>query len=218
VVRAAPAGRVDESAAKAHYSLAVVMLSRNQTADGIAHLRSAIEYQPSYFEARAALAEALRRNGAVRDSLDQYEQALRLNPRAPQLRWGRVLSLVRLQRYADAERELTSAVAAHPDHPEFQHLLIRVLSAAPDPAVRDGARAMTLAQELLRGQKTTEVGETVAMAYAEVGAFDQAAAIQRGVLDALRRGGQAAAARRIETNLRAYERGRPLRSVWVGEE
>src|SRR5690606_3998132 len=101
--------------------------------------------------------------------------------------------------------------------PEFKVLLARLLAASPDAAVRDGARAMALVEELLQSQKTTEIGETLAMALAETGDFDRAASVQRSVLQAVRRGGDQAEAGRLEQNLRRYEQRQPLRTVWVGE-
>ncbi len=40
---------------------------------------------------------------------------------------------------------------------------------APDDAVRDGSRAMTMVQDLLKGPQTLELGETMAMTLAELG-------------------------------------------------
>jgi hypothetical protein len=37
----------------------------------------------------------------------------------------------------------------HPEQPVFAHALARLLAAAPDDRVRDGRRALELAEELL---------------------------------------------------------------------
>jgi hypothetical protein len=60
----------------------------------------------------------------------------------------------------------------------LQHLLARLLAAAPDAAVRDGRRALDLALALHRVAPAVAAAETVAMAYAEVGDFTQALAWQ----------------------------------------
>jgi tetratricopeptide (TPR) repeat protein len=217
VARSAPTDAIDESGGKAFYSLGVILMSRADAPGAIEHFRTAILRQPTNIEAHLALGEALRRTRQVRASLVPYEEALKLNPQAAQARWGYALALVRLGQHREAVSWLTSAMALHPDRPEFAHLLARVLASAPDPAVRDGQRAMQLVKSLLSGQKTTELGETMAMALAEVGEYGEAAAVQRGVLDAVRRGGIADDMRRIETNLRMYERHQPVRTVWIGE-
>jgi tetratricopeptide (TPR) repeat protein len=217
VVRSSPAEGIDEASGKAHYSLGVIMLARGEMDEAIELLQGAVTYQPDYTEARTALAEALRRTGQLRASLPQYEAAIALNPQSAQARWGHALALVRLDRHRDARRALNEAMQVHPERPEFRLLLARLLAASPDAGVRDGARAMTLVQDLLRNQKTVETGETLAMALAETGDFDQARSVQHSVLQAVRRGGNEAEIRRLEAGLRSYERRQPLRSVFVGE-
>ena len=59
-----------------------------------------------------------------------------------------------------------------------------MLAAAPDDTVRDGARAMALVQELMKGDQDHGVGETMAMALAELGQFSEAVDVQRGVMAA----------------------------------
>lgn len=62
------------------------------------------------------------------------------------------------------------------------------------------------------------MGETLAMAYAEVGNFSQAASIQRGVLESASRAGLSADVRRMTANLRLYERGQACRTPWQANE
>ena len=51
----------------------------------------------------------------------------------------------------------------------FPHGLARLLATSPDDHVRDGQRAMTLVQDLVKQGRTLELGETLAMALAELG-------------------------------------------------
>ena len=107
---------------------------------------------------------------------------------------------------------------ALPGRLELTHALARVLAAAPDARARDGNRAAQLVDELFKTSKRVEVGETMAMTLAELGEFDKAAAIQRGVLDATRRAGLEADARRMLANLRLYERRQPCRTPWPDDD
>ena len=88
----APANGIDETAAKAHYSLGVLMASSGRSQEAISHLSAAVRFSPNYVEAYQALADALRRSGKVEQSLTQYTEALRVNPeggrRAIRLRHG----------------------------------------------------------------------------------------------------------------------------------
>jgi len=83
VVRLAPPDAVDESAAKAHYSLGIMREEKGQRADALAHLTAAVKYQPNDVEADLALADALRRGGGrMKEALAQYQEALSINPRS----------------------------------------------------------------------------------------------------------------------------------------
>jgi hypothetical protein len=75
-----------------------------------------------------------------------------------------------------------------------------------------------MTQELAKSHTNTELGETMAMALAEVGSFGQAVSVQRDVLEAARQGGAEADVRRMTANLRLYEAGRPSRALWPDDD
>jgi tetratricopeptide (TPR) repeat protein len=218
VVRSSPEGGIDESTAKAHYSLGVLMLSSGRRQPGLEHLELAVKYQPNYTEARLALADALRRGGRAEASLAQYGEALTINPRLAQARLGYAMALVQLHRDREARDMLAESIAQNADQPVIAHALARVLAASPDDRVRDGQRAIAIVRELFKTQKTTALGETMAMTLAEVGEYAQAVDIQRGVLAAARKAGLSDAVRRMERNLQLYEHQKPCRTPWSDDE
>ena len=219
-MRLAPSGGRDETAAKAHYSLGVLMASAGMGAQAIEHLQSAASYNPNYVEALVALGDALRRAGRVGDSLPRYQEALQVNPRSAEARLGYGIGLVRLRRYREARAWLEEAAASRPDALDIKHALARILVAAPDDQVRDGTRGLTLTQQILGSapERTTALGETFAMALAETGDFTQAASVQRDVMDAASRAGLSAEAGRMRRNLRLYEQRRPCRQPWSDDD
>jgi tetratricopeptide (TPR) repeat protein len=78
VVNAAPRGVRDDSVAKAHYSLGVVMASRDRLDDAIAHLTAAVEQNPDYAEAHQALGDVLLRAHRDAAARTHYAEAARL--------------------------------------------------------------------------------------------------------------------------------------------
>jgi tetratricopeptide (TPR) repeat protein len=218
VVRAAPPDGIDESVAKAHYSLAVLLGSNGKNQDAIEHLSAAVKYQPNYVEAQLALADTWRRSGRADLSLAPYLEAVKINPRAAQARLGYAIALASLGRYRDARDWLVDATALAPDRPELAHALARLLATAPDASVRDGQRAKAIVEKLLEGQKTTDLGETMAMTLAELGEYSRAAAIQRDIMTAARKAGFHDAVQRMSENLRLYERRQPNRTPWRSDE
>ena len=214
-IKMAPASGIDETAAKAHYSLGVLMASSGRSQDAISHLTAAVGFSPNYVEAYQALADALRRSGRVEQSLAQYNEALRVNPKSVDARFGYGMALVRLGRYREARDWFEDASRVSPDSPEFPYALARLLAAAPDDRVRDGQRAQAIVERLLSGGKTIDLGETMAMALAERGQFADAVGIQRSLIEAAIRSGLEPVAKRLTANLVRYERQQPCRMPWA---
>jgi tetratricopeptide (TPR) repeat protein len=215
VTRLAPDAAADEPTSKAYYSLGVVMASEGRTNRAVEQLSKAIEYGPAYVEARMALGDVLRHAGRVEESLQHYAEASRIDPRLTPARIGYATALIRLQRWRDARDWLEESSRQQPDNPDVGYLLARVLAAAPADGVRDGPRALALAESLARRHQTTAVGETLAMALAEVGDYAQAAEIQRGVLQAVQAQAPVDYVARVRERLRAYENRQPSRVPWT---
>ena len=218
VAKLAPAEGLDEASAKANYSLGVVMASSGETNEAIRRLSAAVKYNPNYNEAWMALGDTLRKSGRFEASLKPYAEVVRINPRAAEARFSYAMALVRLRRYKDTKDWLEESARVQPDRPELAHALARLLAAAPDDAVRNGARAMTLVQDVLKGNKTTAVGETMAMALAELGQYTDAVEVQRGVIAAAEQAGLSPDVRRMTANLRRYERRQACRTPWPDDD
>ena len=219
VIAAAPAQGIDEATAKAHYSLAVLLASdQKRVGQALPHFEAAVRYQPNYIEAHLAMADFLRRNHRPEPALAQYRETLAINPRNSIARLGYAMSLVDVKRHRDARAWLEDAVSQFPDSTEFKIALARVLSTSPDDRVRDGEKAIAITQELFKGQRTTVLGETIAMALAEYGDFPQAIAIQRDVMAAAQRAGMTTQVARMEQNLALYERHQPCRTPWGDDD
>jgi tetratricopeptide (TPR) repeat protein len=211
-VRAAPEYHL------AQYSLGVLLQAEARHAEAIDRFTAALRSRPGDTAARLRLAASLRRLGRVKESLAQYEQVVAMQPNHAEARFGLGVSLVLLRRYREARDLLAEAMKTDPDQPLFTHGLARVLAAADDDRVRDGERAMALAQQLLAQGRTLDLGATVAMAFAEMGRFEQAVSVQRDLIAAARQAGLQDVVSRLSRNLSRYERGEPCRTPWTADE
>jgi tetratricopeptide (TPR) repeat protein len=219
VVAAGPANGIDESTAKAHYSLAVLLAGQGRKpSDVMPHFEAAVKYQPNYIEAHLAFADYLRRTGHPDAALKEYRDTLALNPRQAVARLGYAMCLVQTRRYKEARDWLDEASRLFPDRTEFKIGLARVLATSPDDRVRDGRRAVAITQELFKGERTTALGETIAMALAEVGDFGQAIAIQRDVMAVAGKAGFTAQLPHMTANLMLYEHRQPSRTPWTDDD
>ena len=211
--------RASPDFARAHYSLGVLAASDGRHDEAIRSFTSAIAHQTDYVEARLRLAASLRAMQRPGESLDHYQRVLSGNPADVDARMGEALALIQLRRYTDARERLETAVKAYPTERTFTHALARLLAAAPDDRVRDGNRAMTLVGQLLKNQRPTpDLGETMAMALAELGRYQEAAGVQRDLIAGGEKAGAQEIVRRLNENLRRYERGEPSRTPFTDDE
>jgi tetratricopeptide (TPR) repeat protein len=205
--------------AKAHFSLGVLLDAGGREAEAIRHYREAVSHDANMTTAQLSLADALRRSGEVEPALAHYEAILKIDSAASQARFGRAMALVRLGRYREARTLLEEAAARHPEQPGFIHALARVLAAAPDEGVRDGARAWSIVQSLEQQFGTNAaLTETAAMALAETGRLSEAVARQRKAIDEARSENRAGILPVLLGNLRRYEAGMPCREPWSPDD
>jgi tetratricopeptide (TPR) repeat protein len=203
----------------AQYSLGVLLQEKGRHAEAIERFSAALRTRSSYHEARLRLATSLRRAGRAKESLPHYEQVLSVDAGLTEARFGQAMALVQLRRYPEARDRLVEAMKAYPDQPMFAHGLARLLAAAPDARVRDGGQAIAIVEDQLRKeQRSLELGETMAMALADLGRFEEAARVQRDLITGAERAGLRDVARRLGRNLGLYERGEPCRTPWSDEE
>ena len=204
--------------AKNHYSLGVLDVMAGRDASAVAHLTEAVKYEPGYAQAHLVLGDALRRSGRADAALVHYQEVLRIDARMAEARFGAVLALVRLNRFAEAAAIVNEGVTNHPDDPRFPHALARLLAAAPDMGIRDGRRALSIVETLAKGGVSVEFAETMAMALAEVGRYADAVMWQRRAISSASHQGATAMSRLMTANLDLYERGQPCRTPWRPDE
>ena len=211
--------RLAPTFAIAHYNLGVIHEELGQHRQAIESFSAAVQSEPNALDARLGLANALRRAGQLEPSLSQYEQIVRIDPRAVEARFGQAAALVRLKRYREAGNRLADAMKLYPDQMSFARVAARLFAAAPDDRVRDGRRALAIAQVLEgRQPRTIELVETMAMAAAEVGQYADAIAWQQQAIEAAGQAGRRDLAERLRDNLKLYQAHRPCRTPWRSDE
>ena len=202
----------------AQYSLGVLLQADGRHGEAIDRFTAALKSRPGHTAARVRLAASLRRTGRAKDAVPHYEQAVLLQPDNTEARFGHAVALVQVRRYRDARDRLSEGMKMFPEQSVFAHGLARLLATAPDDRVRDGQRAMALAQEVMKHGRTLDLGATVAMAYAELGQFAQAVGVQRDLIASAEKAGLRDLVPRLKANLALYERGEPCRTPWTADE
>ncbi len=212
-----PKLRKDEAplAGKAELELAELLEDRDDVQGALAHYRRAAELLPDSEAVHTELAKLLGRMGRFTDAAKELGKASELSPDDVNPRFGRAMALILGGDYVGARKALETDLAALPGNLVLSDLLARLLATAPDPAARDGAEAVKLAEDAFRRHADLEHAETVGMAYAEAGRFADAVTWQRRVLGQIEPAGRPEVIARNRRWLALYEKGEPVRSPWL---
>lgn len=174
---------------------------------GMELLAKAVETSGESAEARQRYAQALAQDERYSEAADQYAAYVELVPEDTAAWFARATALVLAERWADARTAL-GEVTAQVSNVPLTHMLARLLATAPDPAVRDGERAVQVAEAVFAAERNPGHGETLALALAAAGRFEEAIALQERLLQ------EAEAARfdpvfieRVKANLERFRAG-----------
>ena len=194
---------------EARLGLGAVLAQNGNFEQAVVELREALRLVPEAEQAprvHFGLAEALVRTGRIEEALPHYTRVREIDP-AQSLAWLREATvLMGLGRFADAKAVLEARLRVDATDGRAAHSLARLLAAAPDPSLRDGPRALSIAGALLQAAESASNAETAAMALAETGRFEEAVSIQRTLVEEARRRGRTGDERRLSRNLVRYER------------
>lgn len=199
---------------RAHFGAGIVLERGAADARAAEHYRAALAGKPAFEPAHLRLGHIANRAGRLEEAVRYYDAAVRSDPRNSEARFAASLIRVRLGEFAESRRELEEAIAALPGQTAFAHALARILVASPDDAARDAPRAFELLESLSQGSANTDLGETVAMALAEAGEFEQAVQWQRSVISTVEGAGRSDLLGPMAARLELYESGRPCRRPW----
>ena len=182
---------------------------RDAAEEAVEHYRRALETDPGLLEARLGLATALGRLGRYGEAVQEYRATLEIAPDRLDARLGEATALVLAGRPREARERLEAGLEKTPGSVPLARTLAQILATAPDPSVRDGSRALELARRVMEAEPSPASAETLAMALARTGHFDEATRLQEELVRRAEAGGDTAAAARLRTHLERYRAGRP---------
>jgi tetratricopeptide (TPR) repeat protein len=194
--------------AQVHHHLGLIEIRIGSVDRAIEEYRTALALDPGLVAARLDLASALNRLDQYQEAAELYHQVVEVDPKNSRACRGEAEALASMGRWQDARQLLEEGWRTMPESVEILHALARLLASAGDPEVRDGERALDLAQRTLRAGTTPSRLETLAMASAEAGLFDDAVRLQRRVIQTMTWEGRTDVLPRLEANLARYLAGK----------
>ncbi|MBP7829077.1 MAG: tetratricopeptide repeat protein [Kiritimatiellae bacterium] len=161
-------------------------------------------------QTREALREINRRldqaygnmnRGRIQDALAQLRSVLKLDPKNHRARFGLGNIMIQLQQYEEGRDIFEALVAENPGDYSLKNNLAWLYATAKDNHIRNGARALELAQDaLLLAPKDYHVWSTLSESYYILGQYARAERAAQIAFDL------AAAERGTERNIAEYRR------------
>jgi len=171
--------RIEPGKANAHYNLAVLLARQNKHEQAITHLRSALNVEASDQSARFLLAQELYKSGRTDEALAEYA---RVDPSNEAALLEQVRLLYRKGQFRQALDRLENGHAQYPQRGRTVVMLAYLLAASPQLELRNGARALELAQRVYNATSAAQHGALVALALAELGRCSEASEWQRRMI------------------------------------
>jgi protein O-mannosyl-transferase len=163
----------------AHNNLGHFLLQKGLVDEAKAHFQKALELGPTDSSAkvgaRVNLGNALNVEGRLDEAIDQFETALQIQPDA-RAYTGLGSALRRKGRLNEAIASYEKALEMAPRSALICQNLALLLATCPDPSLRNGPKAVELAEraDQLSGGEDPGILHALAAAYAQTGQFSKA--------------------------------------------
>ena len=197
----------------AENNLGIVFLRQGKLDDAISLLQAAVALRPDNSPAHENLAKALLQKGEVTEALSHYRKLLELQP--DNIEVHNIVGTVLIQqgRLRDGVEEWQKVLAIQPDNGNALSNLAWVFATSPDDPLRDGNKAVQLAEDAMRisGRRIPIIFRTLAAAYAESGDFSKAIQVAQQGIEVANSQGNSGLATELQSNIALYQEQRPLR-------
>ena len=174
---------IEPSQQTAHFNLGALAFGARRYAEAAQHYAAALEADPHDLEARLELARSWRRAKRLDRAIPELERILAESPSDPRAAVELGVTLVDAERFRDALDALEEGRRRFPGHAPTALALARLLAACPERSLRDGPRAVGLAEQAFAASATVASAETLALSLAEARRCDEAIDWQRRVIE-----------------------------------
>jgi tetratricopeptide (TPR) repeat protein len=199
---------LNPASAPTQYNLGYALALRGEREEATKRFREALRLDPDYAQAHNNLAAMLQLDGRFEEALDHYRRALAVRPDNIEARGNLAQLLSRQGRAAEAVAEFEQVLAARTLDPQALSGLAWIRATAADPAQRNPAQAVELAERAAAatGRRDLAVLDALAAAYAAAGRFDAAVDAAQAAVDLAVAAGRGDVAAQFKQRLALYQR------------
>ncbi len=195
-----------------HNNLGNAFLRQGRMDEAIAHFQMALEIKPQDADIHYNLGTAFRQQGSVNEAIVQFQKALAIKPEFAEAHYNLGNALLQQGHVEEAIAQFQKSLAIKPDYVTAGNNLAWVLATSPQASLRNGIKAVGLAERAnqLAGGKNPVVLCTLAAAYAEAGRFPEAVETAQRALRLAEEQSNTALAGALQSQLKFYQAGIPF--------
>lgn len=206
---------IDPRSAGSRYSLGSTLDDAGQVEEAMAQLKTALEIEPGHVQANVRLGNIFYRIGEVTNAISHYQRALEADPSDALAHNNLGSAMEQTGDIRAAVVHFEKALALLPGMVLASDNLAWVYATCPETSIRNGVRAMALAEIASRssaGNNPLHL-RTLAAAYAENGRHAQAVATAQRAERLAAEQNLTEQVEAIRGQIRLYEAGKPYRDV-----
>jgi Tfp pilus assembly protein PilF len=195
----------------AQYNYGLFLNEHGRWDEAQMRLQDAVALDPGNADAHNNLGFAFMRQGQTNTAVAHFQKASELQPGSAGIHANLGTALLAIGRSKEAADQYEAALKISPEEASVANNFAWLLATCPESGVRNGTKAIELAQRAVKlsGGNRAAYVETLAVAYAEAGLFDQAiAAGQKAVALATAENNKTLADRNLNL-LELFEAHRP---------
>jgi tetratricopeptide (TPR) repeat protein len=198
--------------ADVHNNLGNAFLRQGRMDDAIAQFQKALAIKPQDADIHYNLGTAFRQKGGVNEAIVQFQKALAIKPEFAEAHYNLGNAFLQQGDVEEAIAQLQKALAIKPGYMEARNNLAWVLATSPQASLRNGIKAVGLAERAnqLAGGKNPVILATLAAAYAEAGRFPEAIETAQRALRLAEGQSNTALAGALQSQLKLYQTGIPF--------
>jgi tetratricopeptide (TPR) repeat protein len=155
----------------AHNNLSTVLFAKGDIDGAMAHSEKALAIRPNDYEPHLSLGDALVRKHQFEEAIAHFQEVLKLKPGYAETHTHLGSAYLVQRKPAEAIAEFEKTLALAPNSLYASNDLAWLLATCPDVSLRNGPRAVQLAEKAnhLAGGENASVLRTLAAAYAQSG-------------------------------------------------
>jgi tetratricopeptide (TPR) repeat protein len=206
----------DVGTAFVQMNLADSLARKGQSDEAMVHYEQAITLQPNYADAYYNRGNVLFAKGRIDEAIADWEKTLQIQPSDADAHTGLGNALLQKGSLKAAITHYEKALEIAPQDVNACNNMAWVLATSSDASIRNGARAVSLAQQAveLSGGKEPNFLRTLAAAYAEDQRFSEAISVAKQGYAIAGAQSNWALADKIKADIALYRNRTPLRRVF----